>query len=522
MPLALARETMEMQWKAPMGKQSGQILLEGDMIVPDSRPDLEEILRCEGRILLKDRRISEDRISFSGELETEVLYRAKNGEKPLYAMKSALPLEDFLHMDGLEKDMDVKLEGKLEHLDCHIINDRKISLKAVILMEAEAEQKKKAEILTEAQGEGMEVLKDTLQMESVTGEMKEHFTVREEMTLPATCPEVGEGLLENVRLTEQDIRPMDRKVMVRGNLCVDLLYTDEEGNLGSVTEKIPFSGYLENEEITPKTDVTGVLTVEEYKLTPALDEDGETRQIGVDVTVGASLQGQEMKEQAILLDAYAPRGKVLLQKEEIVYPVTVSAGRNQFTLRERISLEPGELPMLKAETQWGKVQLSEAETGRDSVTAEGVFSADILYHCTDDGTPVAILSRNIPFLQTMALNGVSAGEEARVSFAIDDLDFQMFSETEGELRATMTMDAAVRRMERAEVVTDIQMEEEAEKGPRAGAVIYTVQKGDSLWKIAKKYRTTVADILAVNDMEHPDLIYPGQKLLIIRMQHEKA
>jgi spore coat assembly protein SafA len=45
-----------------------------------------------------------------------------------------------------------------------------------------------------------------------------------------------------------------------------------------------------------------------------------------------------------------------------------------------------------------------------------------------------------------------------------------------------------------------------------------VQKGDSLWKIAKKYRTTVDNIAAVNEIEDPDLIYPGQKLLIIKMK----
>ena len=60
---------------------------------------------------------------------------------------------------------------------------------------------------------------------------------------------------------------------------------------------------------------------------------------------------------------------------------------------------------------------------------------------------------------------------------------------------------------------------EAEDGkPAAGAVIYVVQKGDSLWKIAKKYRTTVDNIAAVNELENPELIYPGQKLLIIKMK----
>ena len=101
MPLTLAKETMDMNWKDTAGKQSSQILLEGDMIVPDSKPDLQEILRCEGKVNIREKRITDDRISFSGEMEVSVLYRAKNGERPLYAMKASLPLEDFLHIDGL-------------------------------------------------------------------------------------------------------------------------------------------------------------------------------------------------------------------------------------------------------------------------------------------------------------------------------------------------------------------------------------------------------------------------------------
>ena len=518
MPLTLAKETMEMHWKAQVGKQSSQILLEGDMIVPDSKPDLREILRCEGRVKIRDIRISDDRISFSGEMEVSVLYRAKNGEKPLYAMKASLPLEDFLHMDGLGKDMDVSLKAELEHLDCQIINDRKISVKAIISAEAKAEQKKTAEFLTGGNGEGVETLTGMLRMENETAEGKDHFTVKEEMAISASLPEIGEILMEDIRLTEQDIRPMDGKAMVRGNLCMELLYVDGEGNLGSLTEKIPFSGYLENDSITPKTDLTGSLTVEDCRLTPAVDEDGETRKLNADVTIGAVLNGNETAEQEVLLDAYAPNGAVSLKKEKITYPVTVASGKNQFAIKERVRLENGEIPMLRAENVWGEVRLSEVRPMADAVEAEGVLMADILYHCADDTEPVTMIKRGIPFSQTMELKGVLEGDEAEVSLRLEDMDFQMLSETEGELRATVTMEAVVKRQETAEMVTDITLEEETACQPMAGAVIYMVQKGDSLWKIAKKYRTTVADIAAVNEIENPELIYPGQKLLIIEMK----
>lgn len=45
-------------------------------------------------------------------------------------------------------------------------------------------------------------------------------------------------------------------------------------------------------------------------------------------------------------------------------------------------------------------------------------------------------------------------------------------------------------------------------------MIYTVKSGDSLYKIAKNYNITVEDILKLNYIKNPDLIYPGQEIVI--------
>lgn len=45
-------------------------------------------------------------------------------------------------------------------------------------------------------------------------------------------------------------------------------------------------------------------------------------------------------------------------------------------------------------------------------------------------------------------------------------------------------------------------------------VYYTVQKNDNLTKIAKKYGTTVNQLVAWNNIANPNLIYPGQKLRV--------
>ncbi|MBI2873493.1 MAG: LysM peptidoglycan-binding domain-containing protein, partial [Firmicutes bacterium] len=49
----------------------------------------------------------------------------------------------------------------------------------------------------------------------------------------------------------------------------------------------------------------------------------------------------------------------------------------------------------------------------------------------------------------------------------------------------------------------------------AETIIYVVKKGDTLWKIAKHFGTTIDKILKDNPwIENPSLIYPGQKITI--------
>ena len=47
-------------------------------------------------------------------------------------------------------------------------------------------------------------------------------------------------------------------------------------------------------------------------------------------------------------------------------------------------------------------------------------------------------------------------------------------------------------------------------------VIYYTKVGDTLWKIAKRFGSTVDEIVKVNSIENPDVIMPGEQLFIPR------
>lgn len=53
--------------------------------------------------------------------------------------------------------------------------------------------------------------------------------------------------------------------------------------------------------------------------------------------------------------------------------------------------------------------------------------------------------------------------------------------------------------------------------------VYTVQSGDSLWKIAVRYQVGISEIIQANpQFKNPDLIYPGEKVYIPNLNATKS
>ena len=51
-------------------------------------------------------------------------------------------------------------------------------------------------------------------------------------------------------------------------------------------------------------------------------------------------------------------------------------------------------------------------------------------------------------------------------------------------------------------------------GTPSGSTTYTVQRGDTLSEIAERFGTTVSELVRLNNIQNPNLIYPGQVLII--------
>ena len=93
------------------------------------------------------------------------------------------------------------------------------------------------------------------------------------------------------------------------------------------------------------------------------------------------------------------------------------------------------------------------------------------------------------------------------------------SPSETELRISVAIKGTAIKQIKFDTISEITQPDSPyleELSDRPAILLYVVQQGDSLWKIAKRYNAPLELLKEVNQLKNPDLLYPGQKLLIPR------
>lgn len=506
-----------------IGREVSQLLIEGDIIVPDTKPDMDRLLKKNANAYIDSREISNDRVSFKGSLDIEILYIAKGEEKEIHSMRASSPINDFINMEGVESDMFASTSCYITNIEYKIVNDRKVSYRGIIDVVAEVTGKEENEIVTDIDGipEG-QMKKSQVTMNSLVIGKNDKFVIKEEILLPSGKPNVRELLESDFSICSKEIKTSEGKVNVSGNLKVLSLYKsdEEEGIIEHMENEIPFSGSLEAEGC----DSSMLAEVKTYicKCSSKVlnDDDGEARIIEIEAEIGSELRVLKEESLDILEDSYCINQKTNLNMEYIDYPKFICRNKNQCPVKELVKLDIECPPILQILTTKGNVHIDEARVVDDRVIVEGIIEIDMLYVTNKDDTPLYCFSTVLPFKQGVEAKGAGGDKKLSVNIdsGIEHIGVNMLSDSEVEVRCVVNFDLLVREEKRLGVIYDVDFEplEEEVLNSIAGMTLYVVQKGDTLWKIAKKYNTSIEDILEVNEIDDPDKINVGQRLLILK------
>ena len=198
----------------------------------------------------------------------------------------------------------------------------------------------------------------------------------------------------------------------------------------------------------------------------------------------------------------------------------VCAARNtgQCSVKNVVTLDEKAPNMLQIYKADGKTYVDYVQINDGSIDIEGAVGVNIIYVTGNDEIPVYCFSSMLPFKHSAQAAGAGEGMECHVNAVLEHIGFNMLSDREVEVRCVINICATAEDTRCISLISDVELEDMDSEylGSLSSITLYIVRKGDTLWKLAKRFNTTVEDIAAVNDIENPDLIYPGQRLIIVK------
>jgi len=501
-------------------KSTLQLTLDDDFNVPDIKPDIDQIITEQGDIKISDIKAMNGKLLIKGVLGFNVLYLSAEDQRPVHNISGTIPFDEVINMELTCADDDPTVKWELEDLSTGLINSRKLSVRSIVRLNVAVEDLYDEETAVMVEGpEDVQYINKKIEITDVSINKKDTFRIKDEILLPANKGNISSLLYQDIHLNNVEVRLLEDKISIKGEIPVFLLYTseDEQNPIEYYETEIAFNGNIDcngcNEDMIE--DITFRILSKNLEIKP--DGDGEERVVDLEVILELLIKVYEVKEPEILCDVYCPSKDITPITRDAVYENLVIKNNSKYRIVDRIKVPENQPRILQICHANGAVKIDDIVVEGTELQVEGIIEVNILYIAEDDSIPLNSLRGAIPFTQTIEVKGMNPDSTFDIKPNIDQLSVMMLDSDEIEVKATMNLNTIVFDKITESVITDIEVAElDMDKlQSMPGIIGYIVKSGDTLWKIAKRFFTTVDSIMSINNLED-DRIKVGDKLIIMK------
>ncbi len=497
-----------------------QITVDEDLNVPDSKQDIEKLIQSKGEFHISQIEIFHDKIRLKGEFLFRCLYITGNAGPMLGSFSHSFDMEEYINIDGVKPTDIVKAEVDLDDLNVLFINSRKIGVRGLLTFYIVVNETLLIQGAIKPQTETkIECLYEKLNVTQLVVNKKDTARVKGEVTIMASKPNVREILWEAIELLTPEVRVLDQKIVIRGELIIFLLYLGEEEQMPIqyVEWEMPFESEVECLEC--KEEMIGNIKINagarQIEVRP--DSDGEERILGVEATLDLDIKLYEEEKIDFLSDIYSTSKEIELMTSPFRYENLIVRNNAKTKIVKRMRLRENQERILQIVHADGSVKIDEIEMTKEGIAIEGVILVELLYITGNDQNPMNCLSNIVPFQYVIESKGVREKDHYEIHASLEQLSAMMLDGEEVEIKAVIGMDMiAFADNEGMAIIKADEKPFDYEKLKNIpGMIGYIVRPQDTLWDIAKKYHTTKQSIIEMNDMTSEE-IKEGEKLLIVK------
>ena len=482
------------------------ILVEGDMIVPDSKPDILNTICTSGVVCIYKKEVLEGKVRIDGNINTYIMYIPDDENDKVRGITTTLDFSENIQIANVNEEMNCRVITRLKSIEAKVINGRKIGIKAAIEVEVKVYSNETIAIVNSIpNSDGIQTLQENLLVNSLVGMGENKIFAKDTISINSE-DNLAEILKTNLCICNKDVKISYNKILAKADAQIKIMYLTEDNRIESVLANIPIVGFIDIPDVTEENICDLEYEIRNIVLKPNQTEE---HSIYVEIEVGVMANVYEEKEISLIQDLYSPSENLEFNQRNITTMTDKRSNKDTLQIREKVTLEGiGDRNIIDVEV----IPRIEKEHKKDNrIIYEGELELNFILSNND--LQVEIRSAKIPF--DYSVDNLENGEEIFTNMEIEVLNKDFIVQDGGIITCNIDLEITLNsyKTSKLNVIDEIQTNGEREKEDYS-IIMYIVKKGDSLWKISKDYGSTVEDIIRTNGIENENIINPGQKLFI--------
>ena len=352
----------------------------------------------------------------------------------------------------------------------------------------------------------VQVLESNLNVNSLVGEGCSKANAKDTIVIE-NIDNLAEILKVNLSIVNKDIKISYNKVLGKADVLVKMMYLTEDNRIKVVENKIPVMGFVDIENI----DESNICDMK-YKLKNMLVKPNsvEEHSIYVEIEVELYARVYENKEVNVIEDLYSPSEFLGFNQRCVNTMSNKCEIKNMCNIREKVMVpEINGSELYDVETK--PVILSKNVT-KGRVMYEGEVELNFIF-ASSNVEGIQVKQMRLPFNFNIDSVEISQSMNINTEVEIVNQDFVISQDGQIETKIDLEFRLNMSNTIKINIIDEVNIDETRDRQIYS-MVIYFVKPGDTLWAIAKKFRSTVKDIVRVNNIEDENKIYSGQQLFI--------
>lgn len=478
--------------------------IDAEFTMPDYCPPINKILKCRLRPMISGKSVSGNSCTVDGLTAITVYYASEGGR--LCSYEHAVPFSKSVDIDAA--DSSITVQALPDYVNCRASGERRLDVHATVKLKFCIKSLRTADIVTDIDEPSVQQNRVAMPATTCLSTGEKYVIIGDEFDLPESMPPIASLLRHDERVVVDESKLVSNKAVIKGNILCEFVYCDDEGGIKNYCYTLPLTQIVDLDTVSDDCELSVDVAICSVDIKLRSDINGDVRSISLGGKLCMSVGAFCNADLPALTDAYSTTNELAVATDSVVFSKVAMKINESFSCKKVLDFAEGQIDTIA--DCWCDTRIISCSAEGDKIALKGMVCVNIL--ARDAGGEPSHFERNIDFEYANALPQDIMAATCEPHVTVLGLECNKCSEG-AEVKVQMNVRADVISTVRENLIVSAELTDNKLQKSTAPLIIYFAEGGESVWDIAKRYKTSVQKLADLNSLGEADAV--DKRMLLI-------